>query len=210
MVNVSLPSVKISYDSAVPAVTEHFYCKTTNDGLWYYDRLSHDDYAPQIYKNLLAEAKNTIRVWDPYLCDKDAALFDDVNSHIEVWILTYLDSKQPKRTHVNFFNEIRLCQSRNRFSLHIAAIDSRKINAHLKKKAGKTLPHDRFLFVDERTFLVGSSLQYHSAPDAEGVSNTMIYEIKEESNRKFLLDEFDSFWSGDKKNKYVSDIEFQR
>ena len=35
----------------------------------------------------------------------------------------------------------------------------------------------------------------------------MIYEVKEDTNRKFLLDEFKSFWSGDKKDKYVSDID---
>ena len=207
MGNLLLPSVEISYDSTVPVITEQFYCKTTNNGLWYYDRLSHDDSAPEIYKNLLAEANNTIRVWDPYLCGQDAALFDNIGSHIEIWILTYLDSRQIKRAHSSFFDEIRLCQSHNRFSLHIAAIDSQKVNARLQKKAGKTLPHDRFLFIDERTFLVGSSLQYHSSIDAKGVSNTMIYEVKETTNRKFLLDEFKSFWSGYKKDKYVSDIE---
>lgn len=207
MKKLSLLEVKVSYDSTLPVVDEQFYCKTTNDGLWYYDRLSQEDFSPNIYKNLLAEANRTIRVWDPYLCAQDVSLFDDIGSHIEIWILTYLDVNQPKQAHSSFLREIRLCQIRNRFSLHIAAIDSQKVNAQLKKKVGRTLPHDRFLFVDERTFLVGSSLRYHSSHDAEGVSSTMIYEVKEDTNRKFLLDEFKSFWSGDKKDKYVSDID---
>jgi len=88
--------------------------------------------------------------------------------------------------------------------LQLAFINTR----HIGWNSAKKLPHDRFLFIDDRV-IVGSSMEYHSVEENDdrinSIANTLIYEIKEEPNRKILRNDFKSFWEAPK-NQYIETL----
>ena len=195
-------------------VPENHFCKTPGPGLWFYDRLEQDASGPTIYRYLLEQAESKIYIWDPYLTKADADLFSHIDADIDILILTCCDVKQLSRGYQEFKDAITIIQTTQNFNIKIAAIDKRNVNGKLRRPIGnKTkIPHDRFLFIDERrVFLVGSSLAYHSVENANFNSSeattTMIYEIREQEHKDFLFHEFKSYWDPtNSKNQYVSMI----
>ena len=120
----------------------------------------------------------------------------------------------PRCPHNRFVDKIKKYRNSNNFTLYIAAIEEQNINNKLNKcvtrtehkRIGEKLPHDRFLFIDDRVFYVGASLNYHSAPNADRVSTTAIYEISEEENKKFLRQHYDSYWNNGKNSGFVRNL----
>lgn len=201
--------------------TGNYHCKTAGSGFWFYDRLDNHESGPTIYRALLEQAESKIYIWDPYLGADDVVLFDNLSAGIDIWILTCCDASRECRMGDNFklfLSKMIIEQNRKKYGLKIAAIDKSKIQKELRKKenqvrAGEKVPHDRFLFIDEkRVFLVGASLQYHSVENTgfgdRDVSTTTIYEIQEQEQRDFLLGEFKSYWNtdSDKNKKYFTMI----
>lgn len=180
---------------------EDHYCKTAGQGLWFFDRLEHNDSGPTIYRHLLEQAERCIRIWDPFLKDTDISLFQNIQADIDIRILTCYDSTQIKLQHQGFINEMTILQAAKHFNVKIAAIDKHKLNSRGFHSYGPSIPHDRFLFIDNRAFIVGSSLQYHSVENTrintDSVSTTIIYEIQDPEQCNFLLNEFESYWKTD-------------
>ena len=190
------------------------YYIDTKHGMWFYDRLEEREHAPNIYKKLIDSAEERIYIWEPYLQERDAELFKDIPRNIEVKILTCFNVNNSKCPHKGFIDKIKEYRNSNNFSLYIATIEEQDINNKLNKgiartehkRIGKKLPHDRFLFIDDRVFYVGASLNYHSAPNADRVSTTAIYEISEEENKSFLRQHYDSYWNNGKKSGFVINL----
>ena len=194
------------------AATEECSCKTAGPGLWFYDRLEQNTSGPTIYRTLLEQAESKIFIWDPYLTETDAELFSNICAEIDIQILTCCDAKQPGNGYQDFIKAITGIQTKQKFRIAVAAIDKRTVNGKLKVPIGNRtkIPHDRFLFIDERrVFLVGSSLAYHVVEtthfNSSDVTTTMIYEISEPEHKNFLLREFKSYWMpGGSKHQYIS------
>ena len=182
-------------------VRNEFYCKAVGQGLWFYDRLEHSESGPTIYRYLLEQAKNSIGIWDPFLHEQDAQLFRNISADIDIRVLSFCDTTYIKPSHLSFKFSMAEMVKKNHFDLKIAVIDRRKLQDAGICSYGKSLPHDRFLFIDNRAFIVGSSLQYHSpentVEDGTSVSTTMIYEIQNPQQCRFLLHEFESYWNPD-------------
>lgn len=160
----------------------------------------------------MEQAESKIYIWDPYLTAIDTDLFTNIEADIDIQILTCCDAKQPGNGYQDFIKAITGIQSRQKFKIAVAAIDKRTVNGKVKPPIGNRtkIPHDRFLFIDERrVFLVGSSLAYHAVEtshfNSSDVTTTMIYELSKPEHKNFLLREFKSYWTpGGSKHQYIS------
>lgn len=131
------------------------------DGKYYhfYDRmLIADEDAPRLYQQLLASAKQTIAIWDPYYYENCKELFCDIQQDdIYIEILTICDGWEKKPDMINFAMKV------------MNSID-KTIVPHCKVRVFAYLPwksnmfpwekwHDRFLIIDNtKVYLVGSSM----------------------------------------------------
>ena len=186
-----------------------FYCKTANKGFWYYDAMQeHRSSGPTIYRKLIESAENEIGVWDTYLKMEDASLFNTLSSSVRLRVLTLINQKgeldNGGDNYHRFLEKIEKIQDSNGFTLQVAGICK---STHQKLSTAR-VPHDRFLFIDSRVFIVGSSLYYHSIENDNShilnIANTSIVELQDEDNREILRNDFESYW--DKTNsryKYV-------
>lgn len=201
------PSVSSSPVTVIPSSTN--YCKTNEKGFWYYDAMEEKRVSgPTVYRELLESAHHNIDVWDSYLTKRDANLFNSIGARMKVRILTTINQKgEVDKGYDNYFRfleEIKTIQATNGFSLIVMGICR---SSHQKLSSGR-IPHDRFLFVDDRVFIVGSSLHYHSIEDDNehvlDIANTTITELTLDENKKILKNDFESYWDKtNPKNKYV-------
>lgn len=175
------------------------YCKTANRGFWYYDAMKEGRVSgPTIYRQLIESAQRLIGVWDTYLQERDANLFNNISSKIELKILTTVNQKDEEDRNIDnyyrFLEKLKKIQEANGFSLIMQGICK---SSHQKNSTAR-IPHDRFLFVDDRVFIVGSSLHYHSIEDdAEhiiDVANTTVTELFADENKEILKNDFDSYF----------------
>lgn len=166
---------------------------------------------PTIYRQLIESAQRLIGVWDTYLQERDANLFNNISSKIELKILTTVNQKGEEDRNIDnyyrFLEKLKIIQEANGFSLVMRGICK---SSHQKKSTAR-IPHDRFLFVDDRVFIVGSSLHYHSIEDdAEyiiDIANTTVTELFADENKEILKNDFDSYF--DKTNlhyKYTAEL----
>lgn len=201
------PSVSSSPVTVIPSSTN--YCKTENKGFWYYDAMEEKRASgPTIYRKLVESARSNIDIWDTYLTKRDANLFNSIGSRIKVRILTTINQKgeidKGYDNYFRFLEEIKKIQAKNGFSLIVMGICK---SSH-QKLASARIPHDRFLFVDDRVFIVGSSLHYHSVENDNehvlGVANTTITELLLDENKNILKNDFESYLDKmNSRNKYV-------
>lgn len=164
-----------------------------------------------IYRQLIESAQRLIGVLDTYLQERDANLFNNISSKIELKILTTVNQKDEEDRNIDnyyrFLEKLKKTQEANGFLLVMRRICK---SSHQKNSTAR-IPHDRFLFVDDRVFIVGSSLHYHSIEDdAEhiiNVANTTVTELFADENKEILKTDFDSYF--DKTNphyKYTTEI----
>ena len=91
-----MSSVPTSLVDAVPAgASTHlsFKCRAAKD-FWFFDTSGSDVGPPDIYAELLSQAKQMISVWDPYACQTAPAarLFDRVEDGVSIRVLTVSSS----------------------------------------------------------------------------------------------------------------------
>lgn len=131
------------------------------DGKYYhfYDRmLVADEDVPGLYQQLLASAKQTIAIWDPYYYKNCNGIFGDIQQdNIYIEILTICQGLDMKPDINDFANKV------------MKSIDKKKV-PHCKVRVYAFSPsntkmypwkkwHDRFLIIDNaRVYLVGSSM----------------------------------------------------
>lgn len=202
------PQIQTNVGLGTSAESTTYFCEPGGEGLWYYDSFKKHLSGPTIYRELLQSATNRIWIWDSYLHKGDADLFSNISETINIRILTSFGKGKNTdipRDYQEFFDAIRNMQQNCEFGLQLAFINTR----HIGWNSAKKLPHDRFLFIDDRVYIVGSSMEYHSVEENDdrinSIANTLIYEIKEEPNRKILRNDFKSFWEAPK-NQYIETL----
>lgn len=148
--------------------------------LWYYDRGRREP--PSIYKYLIGQARELIRVWDSYVHEPDAALFSGVPIGVRLEVLTYEGVRPPSEPRVTRFK-----RALDRFALE-STCDVRFVNSRMSQG---TPFHDRYLFVDEEVFKVGASLEYHHTL---GNPSHAVLRVENREARALLRDRFLHLW----------------
>lgn len=163
--------------------------------MWFYSNL-HNPNKPSKYESLLEEAKNRVYIWDPYTKVPDEELFKHINQDIEVKCLT-------------LFEGIRMSNSRNsqytswasEFISNLANIKSEKgfqlelrvynVDHRYSEKYGF---HDRYLFIDEDIYVIGSSMPYHNLQASVNQKSTCIYKLTDDMNKHIIEQMFNDYW----------------
>ncbi|WP_378955749.1 hypothetical protein [Pelosinus sp. sgz500959] len=153
-------------------------------GIWYYDRWEETTNPPEAYKFLISNAQREILIWDPYINPQDIDFFINIPQDVSVKGLTCFGSRSRKEQELI---------SRSR-------IASRDWNFHINVKYyDKSIDggdnsdpfHDRYLFVDERVFMVGASIGHHH----QRLSTNAIVEIIDSNARALVRHRFDKCWN---------------
>lgn len=136
------------------------------DGKYYhfYDRLQVSKHnRPSLYQQLLAEAKDSIIIWDPHYHECQGTIFSQIQqNNIRIEILTICENGESKSDLENFARNI------------LKAINDKKV-PKCQVKMYALMPrnlrkvkwaewHDRFLIIDNKeVYLVGASLDGHES-----------------------------------------------
>lgn len=153
----------------------HFFCKPEGGGL-----------PPGLYQHVLSQATNHIWIWDPFFRHTDAAIFKELTHNgIEIKIIT--DQGGPNLE--DFKND---CVTIMETAMDAAKRAGSSLRITRPKGAGfaawKT--HDRFLFVDDEVYLIGSSVNYYTAVhDSSGA-----YHVVSETDKELLKKAFELYW----------------
>jgi hypothetical protein len=158
-------------------------------GLHYsiFDHSDNGDVSPGYYHELLASATKRIYIWDPY-CNSDPndySVFAAITNPVDLLLLTGISSvKSDKIDDIfSYMKQNVPNQLKKQMKISFLGIDS---NIH----GGKYYLHDRFLFVDERVFLIGASFGYYGgcAPGTTG-----IYEVTDVDDISLIFSVFDKY-----------------
>lgn len=160
-----------------------------------YALFDHSDYGnvdPGFYRQLLETARQRVYIWDPY-CNDDASQYD-IFSHImipiDLLVLTNCSSDKDDKI-VRAFNYIKqniqtsILQNMQIKLMYVAS------KIHNGTNFNNYNLHDRFLIIDDRYFLVGTSWGYYSSKGAPGT--TGIYKITETLDKQLIQTKFDKY-----------------
>ena len=157
-----------------------------------FDHSIYGNVNPGYYGILLESAQNRVYIWDPYCYDNPNQY--DVLSHIreplDVVVLTNCSSDRDQKM-VNGLNYIKqniITGILSDMKISLMYVDSKMHNG---PNNVNYFLHDRFLIVDERYFLVGTSWGYYSSQGAPGT--TGIYEITEDGDKLLIQSMFDKY-----------------
>lgn len=133
---------------------------------------------PTYYKNVLAKAKQSIRIIDPYaLCHDAEGVFENVKqSGIKIEIITIGSSHNDAKDYANKFARV-IEKNRCEYNLEIFSFKPNNRVIYLW--------HDRYLIVDDTDYyLIGSSL------DAQVKSDRYhgIYKLTEDEDKRIVKD----------------------
>lgn len=171
------------------------------EGIWYYDALKGKDNFPQIYKHLLSSAEDKVWIWDPYTNSEDHVLFKYIKKKVDVRCLTFWGCNPKKgdtpKGRKLFLDRVEGVQVKYRFSLEVKYYN-------IFKNPGVKCPfHDRYLFIDEDVYIVGSSMGYHHE-NGGGTSSTSIHLIKERASFQLVKEKFLELWNDENTDTALS------
>lgn len=141
---------------------------------------------PLLYKNLIASAKNRVEIWDPYFNDADTMLFSHLQDNVKVKVLLF-NTKElfGNRTATRWGLSTRVQLSgKNGVEVYFGCVD--KGNHTYKEWEW----HDRWLIIDERVFLIGSSISNYLLPN----HTTGICELTAEEDKDLVKEMFKKYW----------------
>lgn len=157
-----------------------------------FDHSIYGNVDPGYYGILLESAQNRVYIWDPY-CNGNSNQYD-VFSHIreplDLVVLTNCSSDKDQKM-VNGLNYIKqniITSILSDMKISLMYVDSK---IHQGPNNVNYFLHDRFLIVDDRYFLVGTSWGYYSSQGAPGT--TGIYEITEDADKLLIQSMFDKY-----------------
>ena len=157
-----------------------------------FDHSIYGNVDPGYYGILLESAQNRVYIWDPY-CNDDSNQYD-VFSHIreplDLVVLTNCSSDKDQKmiNGLNYIKQNIITSILSDMKISLMYVDSKKHNGHNNVNY---FLHDRFLIVDDRYFLVGTSWGYYSSQGAPGT--TGIYEITENADKLLIQSVFDKY-----------------
>lgn len=164
-----------------------YRCISIN-GFYYFDHLHELNHPPGIYGYLLSTGKLEIKIWDSYIYKDDAEILRNIDPNVDVMILTSWGcdkaGNEPGKV-TPLINNLCRVQSQIGFGLNL-----RVYNKNYDPISGKNPFHDRFLFVDERVYVIGSSMEYHR----RRMASTTISTVMDTGIKEFLNDKFDEIW----------------
>lgn len=168
----------------------------TAEGLWYYNHFTELQNPPSIYKKLVSEASEKVWVWDPYFHVGDEVLFESVKKEVEIRMLSasYFNTTLPDKT-VKFINAVSRVQEFSQFKLEVRIYNT-------KTDEEKNAFHDRYLFVDDDVYSVGSSIQYHR----RRITSTAIHKVSHTSAKEVIESQFNHIWQHQKTQQVLVKI----
>lgn len=156
----------------------------------FYDKLRvNKSCLPLLYQQMLAEAKDSIVIWDPHYHECKGTVFSRIQqNNIRIEILTICENEERKSDIKDFARNI------------LKAIDGKKvpkcqvtIHALMPRKLRKTKWtewHDRFLIIDNKdVYLVGASLDGHeSSSKSHGIC-----QLTETEDINLVIDAYNAY-----------------
>lgn len=161
----------------------------------HYALFDHSDYGnvdPGLYGLLLESARQRVYIWDPY-CNDEASQYDvfsHINTALDLLVLTNCSSdKDGKMVRaLGYIKQNVLSDILQDMKIRLMYVDSK---IHNEANNVNYNLHDRFLIVDDRYFLVGTSWGYYSTKGAPGT--TGIYEVTDLSDKLLIQSKFDKY-----------------
>lgn len=152
----------------------HFYCKPEGSGA-----------TPSLYQEILKQAEHKVYIWDSYFRKDDAAIFGNLSrSGIAIKIIT----EQSGGSLEDFKND---CVTVMETAMTSAIKSGCTLNvAHPKDTVKAWQTHDRFLLVDDKVYLVGSSVNYYTSLQ----KSTGACEVVSEIDKDLIKKAFDYYW----------------
>lgn len=159
-----------------------------------FDHSIHGNVNPGYYGILLGTAQNRVCIWDPYCNDNPNQydIFSHLRVSLDLVVLTNCSSdKDAKMTNgLNYIKQNIVTGLLKDMKISLMYVDSK---IHNNANNVNYFLHDRFLIVDDRYFLVGTSWCYYSSQGAPGT--TGIYEITELDDKLLIQSMFDKYKS---------------
>lgn len=157
-----------------------------------FDHSIYGNVNPGYYGILLESAQNRVYIWDPYCNDtpNQYDVFSHIREPLDLVVLTNCSSDRDQKM-VNGLNYIKqniITGILSDMKISLMYVDSKMHNG---PNNVNYFLHDRFLIVDERYFLVGTSWGYYSSQGAPGT--TGIYEITEDGDKLLIQSMFDKY-----------------
>ena len=163
----------------------------------YFERNDKDK--PSCYENILGIAKKRIIIIDPHLSIKeDLILFEKIKTEgVDVKILAVCDYGDKEDDVKSYFDALqnKFKKNLNKYALEFCCF---KPNPRKRKYISRNkynyeqifIWHDRYLLVDNRAFLVGSSMNNQ----VSGKKSYGIYEVKDSAVMvQFIIDLYDKY-----------------
>ena len=124
-----------------------FYCKPEVSGM-----------LPSLYQEILKHAEHIVCIWDSYFRKNDAAIFGHLShSGIEIKIIT-----EQAGSNLEAFKNDCVTVMETAMTPAIKSGCTLKM-AHPKALVKDWQTHDRFLLVDDKVYLIGSSVNYYTS-----------------------------------------------
>lgn len=141
---------------------------------------------PDYYSILISQAKESIRIWDPYFHeDTDCEVFQSVTANdISIMLVTSLDKNRNKPQDNQTVDDYSKYIERN--------LPNTVTKAKITIRAYEHNDwHDRFLIIDDRYFLVGASVfnQYNN------YLSHGIYEVTNQKDKDLILGKFNLYFT---------------
>jgi hypothetical protein len=176
----------------IAGVIEEHACHRAGT-LWYYDPWLQPSAPPSIYSSLAASALRTLWIWDPYLNDGDANVLTSLNPGISFRLLFEGASNSPKLAQTLTAFTAAFRSNFPGVTLQISYLD----RSIYWTNDPALYFHDRYLFVDDDVYLVGSSLSTHCTR----TNATAITKISGDAAPALLRYEFNVYWSHERFTK---------
>lgn len=157
-----------------------------------FDHSIYGNVDPGYYGILLESAQNRVYIWVPYCNDNSNQydVFSHIREPLDLVVLTNCSSDKDQKM-VNGLNYIKqniITSILSDMKISLMYVDSK---IHQGPNNVNYFLHDRFLIVDNRYFLVGTSWGYYSSQGAPGT--TGIYEITENADKLLIQSMFDKY-----------------
>lgn len=157
-----------------------------------FDHSIYGNVDPGYYGILLESAQNRVYIWDPYCNDNSNQydVFSHIREPLDLVVLTNCSSDKDQKM-VNGLNYIKqniITGILSDMKISLMYVDSK---IHQRSNNVNYFLHDRFLIVDDRYFLVGTSWGYYSSQGAPGT--TGIYEITEDGDKLLIQSMFNKY-----------------
>lgn len=191
--NLHHPLTKTSVETVAEKI--NYNCKEGNE-FWFYNNLETNN-KPLIYEHLLKSANYKVYVWDPHINPNDAKLFELINTDVEIKCLTVYESykKDANRIKNLFKDNLTRIQEDKKYTLKVKMYNIPK---------GQKGFHDRYLFIDENIYIIGSSMAYHNTQSTSKAASTSIHKITSECNKKIITDMFWKYWNNEKSEEVLN------